>query len=158
MSQGFASSWGKSISPSVKWTKGPAATKSYAVLMEDADAHTGNPDVPITHWLSFNIPATTTTLPGGLASGGAGVPAGMLFANNITRKPAYFGPRTPPKSTHHYHLEVLAIDTTVPLMEGATRADVAAAISGHVVGTGEVVGLFTGPDQAPAPAGAPATK
>ena len=152
------SAYGKSLSPQVSWTKGPASTKSYIVALEDADAHTGTPDVPITHWLSFNIPASATSLPGGLASGGAGVPAGMLFANNITRKPAYFGPRTPAKATHHYHLEVLAIDTTVPLMEGATRADVAAAISGHVVGTGEVVGLFTGPDAPPAPAGAPAAK
>jgi Raf kinase inhibitor-like YbhB/YbcL family protein len=153
------SAYGKSLSPQVSWTKGPASTKSYVVALEDADAHTGNPDVPITHWLAFNIPANVTSLPGGLPpQGTAKPPAGFTFAKNIARQNAYFGPRTPPKTTHHYHLEVLALDTTLPLMEGATRAEVASAMSGHVVATGEVVGLFTGPDSAPPPAGAPAAK
>ncbi len=149
------SAYGKSLSPQVSWTKGPASTKSYAVALEDADAHLpGGP--PITHWLAFNIPAATTSLPGGLPpQGTATPPAGFTFAKNIARQNAYFGPRTPPKTTHHYHLQVLALDTTVPLMEGASRDDFAKAIEGHVVGTGEVVGLFTGPDSAPAPAGPP---
>jgi len=138
------SAYGKSLSPQVSWTKGPASTKSYAVLLEDSDAQAGG--IPITHWLAFNIPANVTSLPGGLAPGGAGVPAGMTFGNNITRKAAYFGPRTPAKATHHYHLEVLALDTTLPLKEGATRQEFTAAAQGHVVATGEVVGLFTGPD------------
>jgi Raf kinase inhibitor-like YbhB/YbcL family protein len=153
------SSYGKSLSPQVSWTKGPASTKSYAVALEDADAHTGNPDVPITHWLAFNIPANVTSLPGGLKPQGAATPpAGFTFARNIARQNAYFGPRTPPRTTHHYHLQVLALDTTLPLMEGATRAEVAAAMSGHVVGTGEVVGLFTGPDTPPPSPGAPPAK
>jgi Raf kinase inhibitor-like YbhB/YbcL family protein len=148
------SSWGKSISPQVSWTKGPASTKSYAVAMEDADAHLpGGP--PITHWLVFNIPASATSLPASLPpQGTATAPAGMVSANNIAKKTGYFGPKTPPKSTHHYHLQVLALDETVPLTDGASRDDFAKAIAGHVVGTGEVVGLYTGPDQAPASAAA----
>jgi Raf kinase inhibitor-like YbhB/YbcL family protein len=147
------SNYGKGLSPQVSWTKGPASTKSYVVALEDSDAQARG--APITHWVAFNIPASATSLPGSLAPGGAGVPAGMTFANNIRGKPAYMGPGTPPRATHHYHLQVLAIDTTLPLMEGASRADVAKAIDGHVVGTGEVVGLFTGPDTAPSPPGAP---
>ena len=50
---------------------------------------------------------------------------------------------------------MLALDTTLDLKEGATRAEFATAIAGHVVGTGEVVGLFTGPDAPPAPPAAP---
>ena len=153
------SAYGKSLSPQVTWTKGPASTKSYVVALEDSDAHTGTPDVPITHWVSFNTPASVTSLPGGLPPQGTGAaPAGFTFGKNIARQNAYFGPRTPPKTTHHYHLEVLAIDTTLDLKEGATRAEIAAAIQGHVVGTGEVVGLYTGPDQAPPPAAPPAAK
>src|SRR5215469_4346603 len=140
------SSFGKSLSPQVTWTKGPASTKSYVVAMEDSDAQARG--APITHWVAFNIPASTTSLPAGLPpQGTAAVPTGMAFGNNIRGMPAYMGPGTPPKATHHYHLEVLAIDTTLPLMSGATRADIAMAIQGHVVGTGEVVGLFTGPDR-----------
>jgi Raf kinase inhibitor-like YbhB/YbcL family protein len=145
------SSFGKSLSPQVTWTKGPGSTKSYVVAMEDSDAQARG--APITHWVAFNIPASTTSLPGGLPpQGAAATPAGMTFGNNIRGTPAYMGPGTPPRATHHYHLEVLALDTTLPLMTGASRADVASAIQGHVVGTGEVVGLFTGPDR---PAGPP---
>jgi len=151
------SNYGKSLSPQVSWTKGPASTKSYVVALEDSDAQARG--APITHWVAFNIPASVTSLPGGLPPQGSGaVPAGMLFANNIRGQAAYMGPGTPPKSTHHYHLQVLAIDTTLDLMAGASRADVAKAIDGHVVGTGEVVGLFTGPDTAPTPTGGPPPK
>ncbi|MGZ3274075.1 MAG: YbhB/YbcL family Raf kinase inhibitor-like protein [Caulobacteraceae bacterium] len=148
------SSFGKSLSPQVTWTKGPASTKSYVVAMEDSDAQARG--APITHWVAFNIPASTTSLPGGLPpQGTATPPAGFTVGNNIRGQAAYMGPGTPPKATHHYHLEVLALDTTLPLMAGASRADIATAIQGHVVGTGEVVGLFTGPDRPPAPAGGP---
>ena len=148
------SAYGKSLSPQVTWTKGPASTKSYVVALEDSDAQARG--APITHWVAFNIPASATSLPGGLPpQGAATAPTGFTFGNNITGKPAYFGPRTPPKTTHHYHLQVLAIDTTLPLMEGASRAAIAKAIDGHVVAAGEVIGLFTGPDAAPAPAGGP---
>jgi Raf kinase inhibitor-like YbhB/YbcL family protein len=151
------SAYGKSLSPQVSWTKGPASTKSYVVALEDSDAQARG--APITHWLAFNIPASANALPGGLPPQGmAAPPAGFTFAANITGRPAYFGPRTPPKTTHHYHLQVLALDTTLDLKEGATRADVAKAIDGHVVGTGEVVGLFTGPDNPPPPPGAPPAK
>jgi Raf kinase inhibitor-like YbhB/YbcL family protein len=149
------SAYGKSLSPQVSWTKGPAATKSYAVLLEDSDAQARG--MPITHWLAFNIPATTTSLGQGLPpQGTAAVPAGFTFGNNITGKPAYFGPRTPALATHHYHLQVVALDTVLPLMEGAPRNAFVDAAKGHVLASGEVVGLFTGPP-AP-PAAAPAAK
>lgn len=151
------SAYGKSLSPQVSWTKGPASTKSYVVALEDSDAQARG--APITHWVAFNIPAADTSLPGGLPpQGTATPPAGFTFGKNIAGQDAYFGPRTPAKTTHHYHLQVLALDTTLPLQAGASRADIAKAIEGHVVGTGEVVGLFTGPDTPPPPPGAPAAK
>ena len=152
------SSYGKSMSPEVSWTKGPASTKSYAVAMEDADAHLPN-GPPITHWLVFDIPASVTALPAGLPPQGmATAPAGMVSANNIGRRLGYFGPRPPANSAHHYHLEVLALDETVALPEGTSRDDFAKAIAGHVVGTGEVVGVFTGPANAATPGPPPAAK
>src|SRR6201996_9689477 len=57
------SAYGKSLSPQVTWTKGPASTKSYVVALEDSDAQARG--APITHWVAFNIPASTTSLPGG---------------------------------------------------------------------------------------------
>jgi Raf kinase inhibitor-like YbhB/YbcL family protein len=145
------SSWGASMSPQVSWSKGPAGTKSYAVLLEDSDAQARG--MPITHWLAFNIPATATSLPASLPPQGSGaVPAGMVFGNNIAGKAAYFGPKTPAGKTHHYHLEVVALDAVLPLAEGAPRNTFVDAAKGHVLASGEVVGLFTGPDAAPAAA------
>jgi Raf kinase inhibitor-like YbhB/YbcL family protein len=142
------SAYGKSLSPQVSWTKGPAGTKSYAVLLEDSDANARG--MPITHWLAFNIPATATSLAQGLPpQGAAAVPAGMLFGNNITGKPAYFGPRTPALATHHYHLQVVALDMVLPLAEGAPRNAFVDAAKGHVLASGEVVGIFTGPPAQP---------
>jgi Raf kinase inhibitor-like YbhB/YbcL family protein len=143
------SSWGASISPSVSWTKGPKGTQSYAVLLEDSDAQARG--MPITHWLAFNIPASATSLPSGLPpQGTATVPAGMVFGNNIAGKPAYFGPKTPAAKTHHYHLEVLALDVVLPLAEGAPRNTFVEAAKGHVLASGQVTGLFTGPAAPPA--------
>jgi phosphatidylethanolamine-binding protein (PEBP) family uncharacterized protein len=82
------------------------------------------------------------------------VPAGMVEGGNITTarggKPGYFGPKTPPKATHHYQLQVLALDTVLPLTEGASRPAFTDAAKGHVLASGSITGLFTGPDAAPA--------
>jgi Raf kinase inhibitor-like YbhB/YbcL family protein len=142
------SAYGASMSPQVSWSKGPPGTKSYAVLLEDSDAQARG--MPITHWLAFNIPASVTSLADGLPpQGTAALPPGMVFGNNITGKPAYFGPRTPPGATHHYHLEVLALDTVLPLESGAPRNTFVEAAKGHVLASGQVTGLFTGPPPAP---------
>src|SRR5688572_25412584 len=44
--------------PGLEWSKGPAATKSYAIIMQDTDGIRN--DMPILHWTMFNIPAATT--------------------------------------------------------------------------------------------------
>ena len=50
--------------PGLEWTKGPASTKSYAVIMQDsAFVMRGS---PILHWSIVNIPASTTKLLTGL--------------------------------------------------------------------------------------------
>ena len=46
--------------PGLSWSKGPAATKSYAVIMQDTDAvFKGD---AILHWTMYNIPASVTEL------------------------------------------------------------------------------------------------
>jgi phosphatidylethanolamine-binding protein (PEBP) family uncharacterized protein len=45
------------VFPGLTWTAGPAATKSYVVIMQDGDAMVRG--APILHWTMANIPATT---------------------------------------------------------------------------------------------------
>ena len=55
----------------------------------------------------------------------------------------WFGPK-PPKGDppHHYHFQVFALDRNLKLEPGANRQQLLEAMSGHVVGKGQVVGLF----------------
>ena len=44
--------------PGLAWTKGPAGTKSYVLLMQDNDLLVRG--APVLHWTMFNIPANMT--------------------------------------------------------------------------------------------------
>ncbi|CAN5451931.1 YbhB/YbcL family Raf kinase inhibitor-like protein [soil metagenome] len=52
---------GKNISPELEWSGAPANTKSFALIVHDPDARTGVGG--FTHWIVFDIPASTSKLP-----------------------------------------------------------------------------------------------
>lgn len=133
-------SWRANIFPGLKWTAGPAGTKSYAVIMQDGDAMSKG--APILHWTMVNIPATMKELEPGMAA----PPAGAEYGPNIRGLAhAYMGPHTPQGPKHRYHLQVFALDTTVPASALASYADLTAAMEGHVLASGEVIGLGQAP-------------
>jgi Raf kinase inhibitor-like YbhB/YbcL family protein len=51
---------GGNISPSLSWSGAPSGTKSFAITNYDPDAPTGS---GWWHWVVFNIPAGTTSIP-----------------------------------------------------------------------------------------------
>jgi para-nitrobenzyl esterase len=55
------------------------------------------------------------------------------------------GPHTPPGPKHRYHLQVFALDTTIPDAALADYASLTAAMNGHVLASGEVIGLGQAP-------------
>lgn len=55
----------------------------------------------------------------------------------------YRGPCPPPDNAHRYVVTVYALDDLLALDEGATKADVLAAIGGHILATGELLGEFS---------------
>ena len=128
------SSYGKSVSPPLAWSKGPYGTRAFALIVEDPDAPLPTPFV---HWLAWNIPGNT----GRLAE--AAVPAGVLqgklmFVGTV----GYMGPRPPPGAPHHYHFQVFALDHDPGLAEGADRDALKAAMKGHVLASGELVATY----------------
>jgi Raf kinase inhibitor-like YbhB/YbcL family protein len=135
--------------PGHEWSKGPAATKSYAIIMQDTDAIVRGG--PILHWTMFNIPATATKLDAGMTA----PPAGAAFGPNIRGAAhAYMGPRTPAGPKHRYHFQVFALDTTVDATK--TYDEILAAMKDHVLASGETIGLGQVDPNAPPPPPRPA--
>jgi len=128
---------GVDVSPAVAWADVPEGTKELAIIMDDPDAPTSEPWV---HWVMYKIPADVKGLAEGAGKpGGAeGVQGANTFGNN-----GYNGPM-PPKGhgVHHYHVKVYALDQGVSLGTGADKGALLAAIKGHVLGMGEVVGTY----------------
>jgi Raf kinase inhibitor-like YbhB/YbcL family protein len=134
---------GRNLSPPLTWSNLPAATRQLAVICEDPDA--GNPP-PFVHWVIYNIPPTAKGLPEGIPiDPAAPMPAeiaGAIQGVSGFRRAIYRGPAPPPGKPHHYHFVVYALDAALPLKPGLTRADLLAAINGHVIGQGEIVSIY----------------
>jgi Raf kinase inhibitor-like YbhB/YbcL family protein len=130
------SAYGKNISPQLSWSGAPAGTRSYVVLAEDPDA--GSPK-PFVHWVVYDVPATAK----GFTVNA--LPAGAVAGANGSGKTGYRGPHPPPDGDHHYHFEVFALDRPLGLKPGADRDAVVAAMRGHVLAEGELVGVFRKP-------------
>jgi Raf kinase inhibitor-like YbhB/YbcL family protein len=127
-------------SPPLSWTNIPAGTASIALLMHDPDTAPAKSTTDILHWLAFNIPASATSLPEGVAKV-AKLPDGTIQIKNRDSF-GFAGPGAPPGAYHHYTIELYALDTKLSLDANATREDVIKAMDGHVLSRGEIVALF----------------
>ena len=124
------------VFPGLAWSPGPAGTRSYAVIMQDPDALRNG--APILHWTMVDIPASVTKLDPGMTA----PPTGARYGPNIRgANQAYLGPRTPAGPKHRYHFQIFALDTTIPASATPSYADLIGAMSGHVLASGEVIGL-----------------
>jgi Raf kinase inhibitor-like YbhB/YbcL family protein len=126
---------GENISPALEFRELPAETKSLVLIVEDRDATPG----PWIHWLVFNIPPTTASVPAGhIPKGGT-----EGLANGGTH--GYEGPC--PKyfsGIHHYHFQLFALDTILDLPPTADKTQVAATMQDHLIDSATLVGLCEG--------------
>lgn len=126
---------GENISPPFEFRDFPPRTKSLVLIVEDCDAV---PDAWV-HWLVFNIPATTTSVPAGhIPEGGT-----EGIANGGTHGyegpcPKYF------RGTHHYYFRLFALDTLLDLPPAADKKQVVAIMQNHIVGSAALLGLCEG--------------
>lgn len=127
------------VFPGLAWSAGPAGTKSYAIIMQDADGTMRNSNgAPILHWTMANIPAGVTKLDAGMTA----PPSGSTYGPNMRgANQPYTGPRTPPGPKHRYHFQVFALDTVLSVDALASYTTLVAAIKDHVLASGQVVGL-----------------
>jgi Raf kinase inhibitor-like YbhB/YbcL family protein len=120
---------GENYSPALAWSGAPSGVQSFAVSMVDPDA--GN----WVHWVQFNIPGTETALP----SAPGGPDLGIKGMNSF-RESGYGGP-CPPSGTHKYIFTLYALDTLLALPQGATKAQLEAAMQGHILQQAGLTGL-----------------
>jgi Raf kinase inhibitor-like YbhB/YbcL family protein len=125
------------VSPPVEWKGLPAATRSVALLCDDPDAPAGD----WVHWVLFNLPADTTSLPARLPRSDR-LPNGAVQGLNDYDRAGYDGPWPPPGKPHRYFFKVYALDTKLDLGPGTRKADLLRAMKGHVLAEGSWFGTF----------------
>ncbi len=124
------SAYGNNVVPGLNWTRGPAGTLSYTVIVEDPAAQQPR---PVVHWIAYDIPPTATMLP---------LP-GLHQGRNHNGEAAYAGPHPPAGDPPHpYHFQVFALDTLLGLPDGASLDQITAAMQGHILADGEIVGTY----------------
>jgi Raf kinase inhibitor-like YbhB/YbcL family protein len=128
---------GPDRSPPLAWSGAPADTKSYALIMHDPDARSGD----FTHWVVFNIPATRTELPEDSPHTGD-LTDGTVQGKNDFDRIGYGGPNPPAGEPHRYRFEIFALDATVPLESGAARGAIERAMQGHILARAELMGRY----------------
>jgi Raf kinase inhibitor-like YbhB/YbcL family protein len=121
---------GSDTSPPLQITGVPSEAKTLVLIADDPDA----PGGLFTHWLLWNIPAQTNSIAEG------GTPKGVLGTNDFG-KSGYKGP-CPPPGTHRYSFKIFVLDRELDLRGGAKRSQVDAAMKGHVIAQGELVGRY----------------
>lgn len=133
---------GANTSPALAWTGAPAGTKSFAVTVYDPDAPTGS---GWWHWVVYNIPATTTSLPTGAGDASKNLlPAGAVQGNTDFGAPGYGGACPPPgDKAHHYFITVYALNVDkLDIPANATAAYVGFNLHAHEVGKAVLTALY----------------
>lgn len=128
---------GQNVSPPLMWSEPPPGTRTQAIICEDPDAHNG----PWTHWVLYGLPASVTELPQGVNNAEIPSIGGRQGANSFHQL-GYGGPCPPAGQTHHYIFTVYAVDNFISLEPNATREDLLAALNGHILGQGQLMGTY----------------
>ncbi len=130
---------GSDTSPPLEWSGVPNGAKSLALVVDDPDVpDPAAPERVFVHWVLYNLPPDSKGLPEGAAS--SGLPTGTVTGKNDWAKAA-FGGSCPPIGRHRYFHKLYALDTTLDL-GAATKAELEAAMRGHLVGKAELVGTY----------------
>lgn len=121
---------GANINPPLSFVEVPENTKTFVLIVDDPDAPMGD----WVHWILWNIPSETKTIP---ENSTVGVAGSTDFGEN-----KYGGP-CPPAGTHRYFFKLYALDSELELPPGSNKADLLSAMEGHILAYAELVGLFS---------------
>ncbi|EKT4448932.1 YbhB/YbcL family Raf kinase inhibitor-like protein [Pseudomonas putida] len=129
---------GSGVSPHVRWSHLPTGTASLAIFLTDPDGQKGT---GTSHWVVYNIPATTNQVNEGLKGQ---TQDSFTVGVNTMGQTAYRGLcAQPQENPHHYTLTVVA--TTIPpgdLPPGLNREALLEKLKGRSLLGQSIVGLY----------------
>jgi Raf kinase inhibitor-like YbhB/YbcL family protein len=129
---------GEDLSPPLEWSGAPAGTRSFALIVDDPDAPDPKaPKMTWVHWVVYDIPPATTSVPKGVRE----LPAGTRQGVNDWKRAGYGGP-CPPAGRHRYYHKLYALDTTLGDLGSPKKIDLERAMSGHILAQAELMGTY----------------
>ena len=137
---------GQDVSPPLAWDNLPEGTKELALICDDPDAPT---DEPWVHWVIYKIPANATGLPENVPKLPRLKNGDILQGQNSWSTPSrpsigYRGP-LPPRGDgdHRYQFTLYALSGKLIAKPGVTKEQLLAEMEGHILATGQLVGLYS---------------
>lgn len=128
---------GENISPPLQWSGVPAGAQSLVLIFDDPDA----PGGMFSHWVIYDMSPEQNGLPEGIGLG-ENPNANYVQGRNDYGDTGYGAPCPPPGETHQYFFRLYALDTTLNIGPGATRAQVIENMEGHILATTELSAAF----------------
>jgi Raf kinase inhibitor-like YbhB/YbcL family protein len=128
---------GENLSPPLAWTGAPVETRTFALICEDPDAPRGT----WVHWLLWNLPADAVELGPGMPPRPE-LPSGARQGLNDGGDLGYGGPCPPRGPAHRYFFRLYSLDTSLNLPPGVNRSDLDAAMAGHILAQGTLMGMY----------------
>jgi Raf kinase inhibitor-like YbhB/YbcL family protein len=121
---------GVNLPPPLRWSGSPDETRSFALIVEDADGRAG----PFTHWVLYDIPAHTTQWP---------TKARTKTIRNGFGRSGYGGP-CPPRDDgpHRYLFTIHAVDVRYLELAGEGTHHLRAALAAHTLAIGRLEGSY----------------
>ncbi len=134
---------GQDVSPPLAWSGAPAGTKSFALILDDPDApDPAAPKMTWVHWVLYDIPASVHSLPEGTSRH---LPSGTREGLNGWKQTGFRGP-CPPIGRHRYFHKLYALDVVLPDLHAPSKAQLEAAMRGHVIAETQIIVTYQHPD------------
>jgi Raf kinase inhibitor-like YbhB/YbcL family protein len=126
---------GADHSPPLTLSAPPPDARSLAIVMDDPDAQGGT----FTHWIVYNLRPDTMAI----AESADPATLGGISGTNDFKRLGYAGPCPPRFEEHHYRFRIFALDALLHPEAPATREGIDAAMNGHLVGEGTLMGVYS---------------
>jgi hypothetical protein len=131
---------GEDLSPALEWSGVPAATKTFALVVDDPDAPDPKaPRMTWVHWVLYDMPPATRGLAEAVARGA--LPPGTRQGVNDWKRTGWGGP-CPPIGRHRYYFKLYALDASLGDLGTPTKAKLEAAMTGHVIAQAQIMGTY----------------
>lgn len=121
-------------SPPLEISDVPPNTKSLALIMDDPDAMGAVGKIWV-HWVVWNIDPSVNQIQENE------VPSGSIQGKTDFGETAYGGP-APPDKEHTYIFKLYALDESLSIQNGATKAEVEEAMKNHVIAETKLEGRY----------------